>query len=70
MHAVVVHGDAIAHTDGAHLERNSTSHVNAGLHCVSDFVEVVMTRNNIGAGIDDGDQRALQLLVGQTIGFE
>ena len=70
MHAVVVHGDAVAHADGGDLEGHAASHVDAGLHGFADLIEVVVTGDDVVAGVEHRDKRALQLLVGQAVGLE
>ena len=70
VHAVVVHGDAVAHADGGDLERHAAGHVDAGLHGFADLIEVVVTGDDIVAGVEHRDKRAFQLLVGQAVGLE
>ena len=70
VHAVVVHGDAVAHADGGDLERHAACHVDAGLHGFADLIEVVVTGDDIVTGVEHRDKRALQLLVGQAVGLE
>ena len=70
VHAVVVHGDAVAHADGGDLEGHAASHVDAGLHGFADLIEVVVTGDDVVAGVEHRDKRALQFLVGQAVGLE
>ena len=61
LHALVVHGDAIAHADGAELHGDATSHVDAGLHVVDEALEMIVTRDDVCLGGDDGDERLVAL---------
>ena len=70
VHAVVVHGDAVAHADGGYLERHAAGHVDARLHGFGDLVEVVVAGDDVVAGVEDGDERPLHLLVGDAVGLE
>ena len=70
VHARMVHGDAVAHADGGHLERDAAREVDAGLHGLADLVEVVVAGDDVVAGIDDGDKRAAHLLVGDPVSLE
>ena len=70
VHARMVHGDAVAHADGGHLERDAAREVDAGLHGLADLVEVVVAGDDVVAGIDDGDKRAAHLLVSDPVSLE
>ena len=70
VHAVVVHGDAVAHADGGDFKRDAAGHVDAGLDGLADFVQVVMAGDDVVARIDDGDKRAAHLLVGDSVSLE
>ena len=70
VHAVVVHGDAVADADGRDLDGHAAGHVDAGLHSLGDLVEVVVAGDDVVAGVEDGDERALHLLVGEAIGLQ
>ena len=69
-HPLVVHGDAVAHADGGELERRAAGHVDAGLDRVGDLVEHEVPGNDVVDGVDDGDQRPRDLLVGETVSLE
>ena len=67
MHAHVVHGYAVAHADGTHFEGHATRHVDAGFHGFGDFIQIVVTGDDVALGIDHRDKRALHLLVGDAV---
>ena len=64
MHAVVVHGNAVANANGGNLERRATGLINAGLYGFADLIEVGMPGNDVVAGIENRDERALHLFIG------
>ena len=70
MHAVMVHGNAVAHADGGNFERNATGHINAGLHGFANFIEVIVTRNNVVAGIEHRDEGLLHFFIGKAVGLQ
>ena len=70
MHAIVVHGNAVAHADGGNFERNATGHINAGLHSFANFIEVIVTRNNVVAGIEHRDEGLLHFFIGKAVGLQ
>ncbi len=70
VHALVVHGDAVAHPDGGNLEGHAAGHIDAGLHGLADLVKVGVPGDDVVARIDDGDEGALHLLVGDTVGLQ
>ena len=69
LHALVVHSDAVAYADGAELHGDATGHVDAGLHVVDEALEMIVSRDNICLGGDDGDERlvALELFVRHAV---
>ena len=70
MHAFVVHGNAIAHTDGGDLERHAACQVDAGLYRVSNLVKVVVPRNDVVSRVDHRNEGTLHLLVGHAVRLE
>ena len=70
MHAIMVHGNAVAHADGGNLERNAAGHINASLHGFADFIEVIVTRNNVVAGIEHRDEGLLHFFIGKAVGLQ
>ena len=50
MHALVAHDDAVAHTDGRHYHRCTTSRVDTGLHRLRDLVQMNMSRDDVALG--------------------
>ena len=70
MHAVVIHGQAVAHADGRDLERHAAGHVDAGLDRLADLVEVVVTGDDIVAGVEHRDKRPRNLLIGKSVGLQ
>ena len=70
VHACMVHGDAVAHADSGHLERDAAREVDASLHGLADLVEIVVAGDDVVARIDDGDKRAAHLLVGDSVSLE
>ncbi len=70
MHAVVVHGDAVAHADGRDLEGDAAGEVDACLHGLGDLVEVVVAGDDVVAGVEDRDERAVHLFVGEAVGLK
>lgn len=70
MHAIMVHGNAVAHADGGNFERNATGHINAGLHSFANFIEVIVARNNVIAGIEHRDEGLLHFFIGKAVGLQ
>ena len=66
----MVHGNAVAHADGGNFERNATGHINAGLHSFANFIEVIVTRNNVVAGIEHRDEGLLHFFIGKAVGLQ
>ena len=67
VHAVVVHGDAVADTDGGDLDGDSACHIDSGLDGLGDLVEVVVARDDVVAGIEDRYERAVHLFISETV---
>ena len=70
MHAVMVHGDAIANTDGGCCQRRTACHADAGLYRFGDLVQMVMAGNDVVLRRDNRDEWALQLFVGQSVSLQ
>ena len=70
VHALMVHGDAVAHADGADFEGDAAGHVDAGLHGLGDLVEVGVTGNDVVARAQHRDEGAIHLLVGDAVRLE
>ena len=70
MHALVVHGDAVAHADGVDLQRGAARHAHAGLDGVGDLLEVKVPRDDLVLGGDYGHERPVELLVGKAVSLE
>ena len=70
VHALMVHGDAVAHADGVDLQRRTAGHANARLHGVGNLLEVEVPWDNFVLRGDHGDERPLKLLVGKAICLE
>ena len=69
-HALVVHGDAVAHADRGELHRRAAGHADAGLHGLGDLIEHEMPGDHLVGRIDDGDQRPRDLFVGESVRLE
>ncbi len=70
LHAFVVHRDAVAYADRGGLQRRAACHADARLHGFGDGVEMQVAGDYFVLGRDDGDERTLQLFVGESVGLE
>ena len=70
VHALVVHRDAVAHTDGVDLQRRAAGHADARLDGVGDLLEVKVAGDDLVLCRDHGHERAVELLVGEAVGRE
>ena len=70
MHALVIHRDAVAHTNGIDLQRCAARHAHARLNSVGNLLEMNMARNNLVLGGNDSNQRTAHLFVGKAIRFK
>ena len=69
-HALVVHGNAVAHADGGELDRSATCHTDAGLHGLGDLVQMHVARDDLILSADHTDDGATQFLVCEAQGAE
>ena len=67
MHTLMVHGDAVAHADSGCLQRRTTRHADTCFNSFSDLIQVIMAGNDVIGRRDNGDEWALDLLIGQTV---
>ncbi len=59
VHALVVHGQAVADADDVELQRDATALVHAVLDLLGDGVEVHMPRDQLVVRVGDADERAV-----------
>ena len=62
-HTIVTHRDAVVDGDGIELCGITAHLLYLFTHNLTDLVEMGMTRNKLGEGVDDGDDRLAELLV-------
>ena len=66
----MVHGDAIAETDGWKFHWRATGAEDTSLDGAGDLIEVEMAWNDFVLGVDDADQRFFQIVGGVAHGIE
>jgi hypothetical protein len=70
LHPLGAHRDAVADRDGVEFERRAARRANAGAHVIGEAAQVEIARHRVGPRVRDEDQRFLEVVVGQTDGFE
>lgn len=70
VHTLMVHGDTVTHADGGCLQRRATRHADTCFNSFSDLIQVIMAGNDVIGRRDNGDEWALDLLVGQTVSLQ
>jgi hypothetical protein len=69
-HALRAHGDAVRDRDGIELEGCATGLTHARLHVVGEPAKMKIAGPDLNPGVRNADQRARQVVVCQTRGFE
>ena len=70
VHALVVHGDAVAYANGVDLQGGAAGKANARFDGVCDLLQVDVPGNDFVLGRDNGDQRSIEFFIRQSIGLE
>ena len=70
VHALVVHGDTVAHADGGHAEGGAASHADARLDVVDDALQMQVAGDNVVSRADDRHEGAVELLVREAVCLE
>src|SRR5207253_8236218 len=63
LHAFGAHGDAVAHRDGAELDRRPPRLADAFLHPLRQLPVVEVARHDLDPRVRDADERPLEVLV-------
>ena len=66
LHALVAHGNTVAHRNGREHNGRTACHGNTQLDGIDDFIQVHMSGDDLIIGADNANQRALLLLFGQS----
>ena len=69
-HAFVIHSDAVAYADRGHLHWCTACHAHTRLHCISNGLQVNMTRDDLVLRGNDRNKRTIELFVGETVSLE
>ena len=67
-HPVVAHRDAVVDGDGVELGGEASEALDLFLDDLARFVQVYVSRNELGEGIGDGDDRLAELLLLHPVG--
>ena len=70
MHTVVIHGQAVANANSRKGERGAAGQPDAGLGRLGDGVQMDVAGYDLVGRIDDANNRAFHLFLGQTEGVE
>ena len=70
LHALVVHGDAVADADDGELDGRAAGHADAGLDRLGDLVQMDVAGDDLVLGVGDADHGPVDLLVGEAHGLE
>ncbi len=66
VHALVVHGDAVADADDVELQGDAAALVHPELHLLSNGVEVHVTRDQLVVGVGDTDERPVGVVAADS----
>ena len=67
-HAVVAHGDAVVYGDGVEFRGETSAGFDALLDILPDFVQVDVSRHQLGERIGDADDRPPELFFAHAVG--
>ena len=70
VHPDVAHGNSVTDADRRKLDRRPPGHRHTGLDRRRNLVQVHMSRDNLTFGVDNPDQRPVDLLLRQTQSFK
>ena len=70
LHAHMAHGDAVADTNGRDEDGRTACHLDTGLDCIGDLIQIHVAGHDLAVGADHADEGALQLFGGVAQGVK